>query len=71
MKIYTIADVPQDLVQEWLQHMRDFDSSKQRCHFQIVVEPVTQAEMQTKFDLVQEMLKIDPPLPVNVVRRKH
>ena len=71
MKIYTIAHVPQDLVQEWLQHMRDFDTNKQRCHFQIIVEPADRAEVQTKFDLVQEMLRVDPPLPVNIVRRKH
>jgi len=71
VKIYTIAHVPQDLVQEWLQHLRDFDVGKQRCHFQIIVEPTDQAEAQAKFDLVQEMLKVDPPLPVNIVRRKH
>jgi len=23
------------------------------------------------FDLVQEMLRVEPPLPVNIVRRKH
>jgi len=71
MKIYTIAHIPQELVQEWLQHLRDFDSRNEHCHFQSIVEPAEQAEMQQKFDLVQEMLKVDPPLPVNIVRRKH
>jgi hypothetical protein len=35
MKIFTIADVPEDLAQKWLQHLRDFDAANPGCHFEV------------------------------------
>lgn len=36
MKIYIVADVPDDLAKPWLQHLRDFDVAHPGCHFQII-----------------------------------
>lgn len=38
MKIFTIADVPTDLAQAWLQHLRDFDTAHPGCHFQVFAD---------------------------------
>jgi hypothetical protein len=31
-----MANVPDDLVKEWLQHLRDFDIAHPGCHFKII-----------------------------------
>lgn len=53
------ATVPDALLQEWLQHLRDFDAAHPGCHFEIGVDT---PEMS-----VANMLKsvqVDPPFPV-------
>lgn len=37
-KIFTIAHVPDDLNQAWLQHLRDFDAAHPGCHFQVFAD---------------------------------
>jgi hypothetical protein len=34
VKIFTVAELPAELAQAWLQHLRDFDSTHPDCHFQ-------------------------------------
>lgn len=58
MKIVTIAEVPDQLGQAWLQHLRDFDAAHPGCHFQ-----VTAAAPGATMAEVIDMLKVDPPLP--------
>jgi hypothetical protein len=57
MKIFTVAEVPEELAQAWLQHLRDFDTAHPGCHFQVVADapdvPMAKAA---------ELIKIDPPL---------
>jgi len=36
--IYTIAEVPQELSNAWLQHLRDFDATHPGCHFQVAAD---------------------------------
>jgi len=57
-KVFTIATMPQELAQAWLQHLRDFDVAHPGCHFEVGVEPppdVTIAE-------AVEALQVDPAL---------
>ena len=37
-KIFTVAHVPPELEQKWLQHLRDFDSANPGCHFEVGVD---------------------------------
>lgn len=38
MKIFTIAQVPPDLQQAWLQHLRNFDVAHPGCHFEVAID---------------------------------
>lgn len=38
MKIFTIAHVPDELANDWLQHLRDFDSAHEGCHFEVAAD---------------------------------
>ena len=38
MKIFTVAEIPDELAQDWLQHLRDFDTAHPGCHFQVVAD---------------------------------
>lgn len=56
VKIFTIANVPEELAQNWLQHLRDFDTAHPGCHFEaLAVAP----EMSNA--AVAEALALDPP----------
>lgn len=67
IKIFTIAHVPENLAQAWLQHMRNFDSQHEGCHFEIAADApnLTVAEMT-------EIVKISPRLTFEqIFRRNH
>jgi len=55
VKIFTIAEVPQDLMQSWLQHLRDFDTQYPGCHFRVAAN----APDATMADMIQA-LQIEP-----------
>ena len=38
VRIVTIANVPDDLAQAWLQHLRDFDVAHPGCHFEVMAD---------------------------------
>ncbi len=38
VKIFTVAHVPADLQQAWLQHLRDFDTAHPGCHFEVGID---------------------------------
>ena len=57
MKVFTIAHVPDDLQQAWLQHLRDFDTAHPGCHFQVAIE----APDVSITDVVERM-KVEPAL---------
>jgi hypothetical protein len=62
MKICTIADVPDQLGQAWLQHLRDFDAAHPGCVFRI---EAAAPDMRTSE--VLDAMKIDPPLAETTV----
>lgn len=57
IKIFTVAHVPTELAQRWLQHLRDFDVKHPGCHFEVLTEgfQLSAAEMV-------EMLRVEPGL---------
>lgn len=65
MKITTVAEVPDELGQKWLQHLRDFDAAHSNCHFQISIDAPGMS-----VDQMVEMLQIDPPLSATAILRK-
>lgn len=67
MKIVTIAHVPEELGNAWLQHLRDFDTKHVgRCHFEVVGD----APNVSLHEIV-EMMRVDPALSVTqVLERK-
>lgn len=38
VKIFSVAEVPEELAQAWLQHLRDFDTAHPGCHFQVFAD---------------------------------
>jgi len=37
-KVHTIAHLPDEFVQAWLQHLRDFDTRHPGCHFEVAAD---------------------------------
>jgi thioesterase domain-containing protein len=64
-KIYTVAHLPDDLVQAWHQHLRNFDTQHPGCHFEVMseFEQATVSEMM-------DALEVDPKIPLRWFRRK-
>ena len=54
-KIITQAEIPSELEQAWLQHLRDFDAAHPGCHFQVLMDSPEQSieEMEAKFRAVR------------------
>jgi hypothetical protein len=52
-----VAHVPDDLVQTWLQHLRDFDTTHPGCHFEVMADAPTMALAQ-----LVEIMRVNPSL---------
>lgn len=65
IKIVAVAHLPADLVQPWLQHLRDFDVAHEGCRFEVTAE----APGMTS-DQVRGWIDIDPPLSTMFTIRK-
>jgi hypothetical protein len=66
VKIWTIAQLPDELVQAWLQHLRDFDQAHPGCHFDVAADApeLSLAEMV-------EAVRVDPALSfTSVIKRR-
>ena len=62
--ICTVAHVPDELDQAWLQHLRDFDVAHPGCHFEVIAD-MPQRSMAEAL----ELLRLNPELPVTQVFR--
>jgi hypothetical protein len=53
VKIFVLGQLPQQLMQQWLQHLRDFDVEHPGCHFQIMAdaEDASMQEMAKALDV--------------------
>lgn len=62
IKVFTVAHVPPELAQAWLQHLRDFDTAHPGCHFQVFADapdmPIAKAI---------ELLQINPGLDYQAI----
>jgi hypothetical protein len=61
-KIFTVAHVSPGLEQEWLQHLRDFDTANPGCHFEVLLEPPG-----ASFAEIVDMLRVSPGLPLQAI----
>lgn len=57
MKIFTVAHVPDELAQKWLQHLRDFDTANPGCHFEVMADAPDKT-----FQEISEIMRINPEL---------
>jgi hypothetical protein len=37
-KVFTVTHIPDELIQPWLQHLRDFDVAHPGCHFEVMAD---------------------------------
>lgn len=65
VKINTVSFIPDELMNAWLQHLRDFDAAHPGCHFRITAEAP-----DASLDAIVEALEIDPPLSHHQVIRR-
>lgn len=57
-KVFTRAHVPPELVQPWLQHLRDFDTAHPGCHFEVMID----GSPDTPLSEILARLRITPGL---------
>lgn len=57
VKVFTLAHLPEALVQAWLRHMRDFDTAHPGCHFEVMAD----APGMSIGEMV-EKLRVEPAL---------
>ena len=62
MKIFTVAHLPDHLVQAWLQHLRNFDVTHDGCHFDVMSD----APAKTLDEMVG-MLQVKPELSFSLL----
>lgn len=67
-KIFTIAHVPPELHQKWLQHLRAFDTAHPGCHFEVAIDAPSEP-----LSVMIERLVVEPNLSFTEIfrRRKH
>jgi hypothetical protein len=65
MKIYTVAHVPDDLGNAWLQYLRDFDLAHPGCHFEVI----TDAPDMSLGEVVA-VLKVAPEIPIREIWKR-
>lgn len=66
VKVFTLAHLPEALVQAWLQHMRDFDAAHPGCHFEVLGD----ASEMSIGEMV-EALRVNPALDITgIIKRR-
>jgi hypothetical protein len=65
IKTVLVAEIPEHLIEAWVQHVRDFDSSHADCHFEIL-----SASSRSLEDINKMLDRIDPPFEFRGTFRK-
>ena len=65
MRIFTVAEVPDELAHAWLQHLRDFDTAHPGSHFKVLADAPG-----VSIEAIVDALKVEPPLPFTSVVKK-
>lgn len=60
MKIFSVADVPPELGQAWLQHLRDFDIAHPGCHFEVIADAPPEMTIREMVDV----MRVNPDIPI-------
>jgi hypothetical protein len=63
MKILAQGDIPDELVQAWFQHLRDFDVAHPGCHFEVMMTTDAIVPVQR----MVELLKVTPEIPLRQI----
>lgn len=63
MKLWVIAEIPDDKAQAFLQAVRDFDVANAGCKFEIA------GKSDLSLADVVEMLKVNPELTLRIIKR--
>lgn len=63
--VFFKASVPDELVQKWAQHVRDFDVQNPGCHFEVWVDAPNMSMAQ-----IREALVVNPDLPFKEIFRR-
>jgi hypothetical protein len=67
VKIFTIATIPQERANAWLQHLRDFDTMNPGCHFEVGMDLP-----DVSLHEAVEMLRLNPGLTfAQLFKREH
>jgi hypothetical protein len=62
MKIFTVAHVPDELAQAWLQYLREFDTAHPGCHFEVGMDAPGMPMAK-----IIELLQINPKLDFQAI----
>lgn len=65
IKVFTVAHVPPELQQKWLQHLRDFDVAHPGCHFEVLID----APEMSLSEMVERM-QVEPKLTFTKILRR-
>jgi len=57
MKIFTVSEVPDNLTNDWLQHLRDFDHAHPGCHFEVMADAP-----DVPLNRIVEVMRVNPRL---------
>jgi hypothetical protein len=64
-KLVIAATVPDTMLGEWLQHLRDFDAAHPGCHFSLVADAP-----ELSLSEVEAVIDIDPPFAQRLVLKR-
>lgn len=64
VEIFIHAEMPDELAQAWLQHLRDFDTAHPGCQFKLLASAPGMSMAQ-----MLEALKVNPELPFSELLR--
>ena len=67
MRILAQCEIPDELANAWLQHLRDFDAAHKGCSFQVMIQTGRSVPVQE----MVESLKVDPELSILEVFQRH
>jgi hypothetical protein len=63
MKIIAQCEIPDELAQAWLQHLRDFDAAHRGCKFEVMMQTGRTVPVRE----MVETLKVEPELTIEEV----
>jgi hypothetical protein len=63
MKILAQCEIPDELANAWLQHLRDFDIAHPGCHFEVMMQSGRTVPVRE----MVESLRVEPELTIEQV----